>query len=256
MLTLNLNIKNLEIVNKQNIYKYLHMRGINMIQIKICGITNKKEIEYLNILKPEYIGFVFTKSKRQVTGEEAKELCCNLDKRIKTVGVFKDNSINEILDIFQLVPLDIIQLHGKEDDEFISSLKKNINDSTKIWKALSIKDFDNIKRYISNNFGKNNENRNSELIDNFLIDGDNPGSGEVFALENISELFGKNNRLQYNFFLAGGITEENVIERIEKVKPSGVDVSSGAEVIDESGNRTKSFEKMKSLIEKVRNNTN
>lgn len=227
-----------------------------MIQIKICGITNKKEIEYLNVLKPEYIGFVFTKSKRQVTGEEAKELCLNLNKEIKTVGVFKDNSINEILNILQIVPLDIIQLHGKEDDEFISLLKKNINDSIKIWKALSIKDTDNIKSYISNNFGKNNGNRSIELIDNFLIDGDNPGSGEAFALENISELFGENNKIQYNFFLAGGITQENVMERIAKAKPSGVDVSSGAEIIDESGNRTKSFEKMKNLIEKVRSNTN
>ena len=54
-----------------------------MIQIKICGITNKQEIEYLNTLKPEYVGFVFTKSKRQVTGEIANELCLNLDKDLK-----------------------------------------------------------------------------------------------------------------------------------------------------------------------------
>ena len=72
-----------------------------MIQIKICGITNKEEIEYLNILKPEYIGFVFAKSKRQVTGEKANELCLNLDNNIKRVGVFRNNSIDEILDILE-----------------------------------------------------------------------------------------------------------------------------------------------------------
>lgn len=227
-----------------------------MIQIKICGITNKKEIEYLNILKPEYIGFVFTKSKRQITSKEAKDLCLNLDKKIKTVGVFKDNSINEILDVLEMVPLDIIQLHGKEDEQFISVLKKNINDAVEIWKALSVKDSENIKRYFLNKFVENNEIRNNNLIDNFLIDGDNPGSGEAFNLENISELFGENHKLEHNFFLAGGITEENIIERIAKAKPSGVDVSSGAEIIDEYGNRTKSFNKMKSLIEKVRNNAN
>lgn len=233
-----------------------------MIQVKICGITNKQEIEYLNILKPEYVGFVFTKSKRQVTGEKANELCSSLDKRIKTVGVFKDNSINEIIDIIKVIPLDIIQLHGKEDEEFINLLKKSINKSIEIWKAISIRDIENIKKHIrSNKQLAYNENSGDNLIDNFLIDGDNPGSGETFSLENISEYFSEEHRLgyvddcilkKYNFFLAGGITDENVIERISKANPIGVDVSSGVEIIDENGNRTKSFEKMKSLIDKVR----
>ncbi|MCE5221347.1 MAG: phosphoribosylanthranilate isomerase [Clostridium sp.] len=233
-----------------------------MIQVKICGITNKQEIEYLNILKPEYVGFVFTKSKRQVTGEKANELCSSLDKRIKTVGVFKDNSINEIIDIIKVIPLDIIQLHGKEDEEFINLLKKSINKSIEIWKAISIRDIENIKKHIrSNKQLAYNENSRDNLIDNFLIDGDNPGSGETFSLENISEYFSEEHRLEYvddcilkkyNFFLAGGITDENVIERISKANPIGVDVSSGVEIIDENGDRTKSFEKMKSLIDKVR----
>lgn len=233
-----------------------------MIQVKICGITNKEEIEYLNMLKPEYIGFVFAKSKRQVTGEEANELCLNLDNNIKRVGVFRNNSIDEVLDILDKVSLDIIQLHGNEDEDFITSLKKSINKSIKIWKAISIKDIENFKNHIRNNkqlvF---NENSGDNLIDDFLIDGDNPGSGETFSLENIREYFSENYKLEhvddcvlkkYNFFLAGGITEENVIERISKANPSGVDVSSGVEIINENGNRTKSFEKMKSLIDKVR----
>ena len=234
-----------------------------MIKVKICGITNKKEIEYLNILKPEYIGFVFTKSKRQVTGEEANGLSLNLDKNIKKVGVFKENSIDEILDILGKVDLDVIQLHGKEDEEFINSLKKSMNKSIKIWKAISIKDIANLEKYIrSNKQLACNENDGNNLIDNFLIDGDNPGSGEGFSLENINKYFReycKTNHVddcnfkQYNFFLAGGITDENVTLRIAKVNPIGVDVSSGVEIIDENGTRIKSFEKMKNLIEKVRN---
>ncbi|AWK52339.1 N-(5'-phosphoribosyl)anthranilate isomerase [Clostridium beijerinckii] len=233
-----------------------------MIQVKICGITNKKEIEYLNILKPEYIGFVFTKSKRQVNGEQVNELCLNLDNNIKKVGVFRNNSMDEILDVLGKTSLYAIQLHGDEDEEFISLLKKNINKSTRIWKALSIKDMASKWKCITSNKQiANNEGDN--LIDRYLIDGDNPGSGEAFSLENISEHFGEEYKLgnrddcileRYNFFLAGGITAENVIERITKANPSGVDVSSGVEIIDENGNRTKSFEKMKSLIDKVRNN--
>ena len=234
-----------------------------MIQVKICGITNKDEIEYLNILKPEYIGFVFTKSKRQVTGEEANGLSLNLDKNIKKVGVFKENSIDEILDILGKVDLDVIQLHGKEDEEFINLLKKSMNKSIKIWKAISINDIANVEKYIrSNKQLAGNENDGDNLIENFLIDGDNPGSGEAFSLENINKYFWKyckTNHVddcvfkQYNFFLAGGITDENVTLRIAKVNPIGVDVSSGVEIIDENGTRIKSFEKMKSLIEKVRN---
>ena len=233
-----------------------------MIQIKICGITNEKEIEYLNILKPEYVGFVFTKSKRQVTGEKVNELCLNLNNNIKKVGVFKDNSIDEILDTLGKVSLDVIQLHGKEDEGFINELKKHMNKSIEIWKAISIKDIGSVEIYIkSNKQLASNENQGDNLIDNFLIDGDNPGSGETFSLENISEYFSKafnGEKLencivdQYNFFLAGGITCENIIERIVKANPIGVDVSSGVEIIAENGNRMKSFDMMKSLIDKVR----
>ncbi|WP_238901200.1 phosphoribosylanthranilate isomerase [Clostridium sp. YIM B02500] len=224
-----------------------------MIQVKICGITNKNEIKYLNILKPEYMGFVFTKSKRQVTVREAKQLSNNLDKQIKIVGVFKDNSIDEILDVINILPLNIIQLHGKEDENFVSSLKASVEESVSIWKALSISDAENIKKYADNKY--------SDLIDNILIDGDKPGSGEAFSLENICKLLkvdsNKENNCdptnnQYSFFLAGGITPENVAERIEKVNPSGIDVSSGVEITNEDGTRTKSFEKIRSLIEKVR----
>jgi phosphoribosylanthranilate isomerase len=224
-----------------------------VIEIKICGITDEREIEYLNILKPEYIGFVFTKSKRKITAEKAKQLCANLDKDIKTVGVFKDNSLMEILDVIKEIPLKVLQLHGQEDVNYIASIKKNTGVGIKIWKAVSINDTENIKKYVRDN--------NEHLIERLLIDGDTPGSGEAFPLKNIRELFKEDSNIkyrnetindQYNFFLAGGITPENVSQRIIEARPGGIDVSSGVEIIDEGSNRRKSFKKMESLIKKVR----
>lgn len=228
-----------------------------MVEIKICGITDETEIEYLNILNPEYIGFVFAKSKRQISGEMAFKLSSKLKKNIKKVGVFRDNSINEILNILSKVELDIIQLHGKEDKEFIGNLRKVIPSYMKIWKATSGKNIEDINEYFNDGyceFNKNNEN----LIDKLLIDGSNPGSGETFDLDNIVEYFNLDNKpngeigKKNDFFLAGGITNENVLERISKIHPIGIDVSSGVEVMYESGTRIKSFEKMKNLIDKVR----
>ena len=232
-----------------------------MVEIKICGITDEIEIEYLNILNPEYIGFVFANSKRQISGEMAFKLSSNLKKNIKKVGVFRDNSINEILNLLYKVELDIIQLHGKEDKEFIENLRKGIPSYMKIWKAMSGNDIEDINGYFNDGYCEFNKN-NEKLIDKLLIDGSNPGSGEPFDLDNIEKylnLYNKSNKnagKEKDFFLAGGITDENVLDRISKIHPIGIDVSSGVEVIRENGTRIKSFEKMKNLIDKVRNNVN
>ncbi|AGX43332.1 N-(5'-phosphoribosyl)anthranilate isomerase [Clostridium saccharobutylicum] len=228
---------------------------IDMIKIKICGITNKKEIEYVNILKPDYIGLVFTQSKRKVNNEMAVGLLNELNSDIKSVGVFRDNSIKEILKVISEVRLDIIQLHGKEDLAFIRELRKNLKQEVKIWKALSITNNDEIEKYV------NKDKINEDYIESFLIDGANPGSGESYSLEDFKlSINNKSNEMTLNldskrnkFFLAGGINEKNVLERIEEVNPMGIDVSSGVEIIDEDGQRIKSFEKMKILIDKVRN---
>ncbi|NSA19597.1 phosphoribosylanthranilate isomerase [Clostridium saccharobutylicum] len=132
-----------------------------MIKIKICGITNKKEIEYVNILKPDYIGLVFTQSKRKVNNEMAVGLLNELNSDIKSVGVFRDNSIKEILKVISEVRLDIIQLHGKEDLAFIRELRKNLKQEVKIWKALSITNNDEIEKYV------NKDKINEDYIESF-----------------------------------------------------------------------------------------
>lgn len=202
--------------------------------IKICGITKLLEIDYLNELKPDYIGFVFAKSKRQISGREACILKEKLSKDIKTVGVFLNNTEEEILKVLDDVELDVIQLHGDEDNKFIDSLRKKIK--CDIWKAVAILSEEDMKKALEYN------------VDTLVLDGSNPGSGVVFDWTALNKL-DANKRI----FLAGGINEENVLDGIKKVNPDGIDTSSGVEIVDELGRR-KDKEKMRRLIRKVREN--
>lgn len=200
--------------------------------IKICGITKLSEIEDLNELRPDYIGFVFAKSKRQIDGKTAYRLKENLDKDIKTVGVFLNNTEEDILNVLKEVELDVIQLHGDEDNNFINSLKKKVK--CDIWKAVSISTKEDMDKAMSYN------------VDTLLLDGCNPGSGIAFDWKTLKDI-----NVNKRIFLAGGINEENVLEGIREVKPDGIDTSSGVEIIDELGRR-KDREKMTRLIRKVR----
>nr|WP_276325142.1 phosphoribosylanthranilate isomerase [Clostridium butyricum] len=213
-------------------------------------MTCEKEIEYLNILKPDYIGFVFTKSKRQISAFDAKFLRKKLNPEIKCVGVFKDNSLIEINNVLKKVNLDVVQLHGSENFDFINLLKKNENHKFEIWKALSINNKIFLNEYVSYYMRM----KNNCVMDNILIDGCNPGSGETYSLAPFMKIIKKHCDLNndFKFILAGGITPENVLLKIKEANPWGVDVSSGVEDINKDGVTMKSFDKMKVLINKIR----
>ena len=94
-----------------------------MVKIKICGITRKIEIEYVNELLPDYIGFVFAKNSRHyVSPEDARVFQSFLNPKIKVVGVFVDEPMGSVIDIVKRNSIDIIQLHGSEDQRYISKL--------------------------------------------------------------------------------------------------------------------------------------
>lgn len=203
--------------------------------VKICGITQIEEIEELNKLKPDYVGFVFAESKRKVDKDCVKILISKLDKDIKSVGVFRNNKFNEILNILDEIRLDVIQLHGDEDEDFIYKLKEKVN--CEIWKAFSVQSYkDLLKAY-------------EYPVDTILLDGSSPGSGKVFPWKVLEE-----SSINKNILLAGGINEDNVISAINKIRPYGIDVSSGVESINQNGQRLKDKVKMERLIKKVREN--
>ena len=98
-----------------------------MAKIKICGLKRLDDIEIVNKYKPDYIGFVFADSKRKVTSDLACKMKKNLDSSIKSVGVFVDEDIDVIIKLYDEGIIDIAQLHGLENEEYIKKLKQKSN---------------------------------------------------------------------------------------------------------------------------------
>ena len=90
-----------------------------MSLVKICGLKRECDIDYVNRHKPDFAGFVFSKSKRQITPQQAEKLKVKLNSNIKVVGVFVNEPVEFILDLCNRNIIDIIQLHGDEDKNYI-----------------------------------------------------------------------------------------------------------------------------------------
>lgn len=118
-----------------------------MVKIKICGLKRLDDIKIVNKYKPDFIGFVFAESPRKVNHDLAKQLKNNLNSDIKAVGVFVDNPQEEIIELFNKGIIDMVQLHGSEDEEYIQSLKDKTNNKLKIINAIEIKDETDISQY-------------------------------------------------------------------------------------------------------------
>ncbi len=198
---------------------------MNTPKVKFCGIKNRSDIEYVNELKPDYIGFVFApKSKRHVDEAKAKELKAALDKGITAVGVFVDEDINTVSRLLNEGVIDIAQLHGTEDEEYIRALQK-LTDKPLI-KAFVIKNSEDLTKA---------EETEADYI---LLDS---GRGEGRLLDR-NLLKG----IKRPYFLAGGLNPENVKEASESLNPFAVDVSSGIET-----DGSKDYRKMKKFMEEL-----
>ena len=203
------------------------------VKIKTCGLMRSKDIEYVNEFMPDYIGFVFAKSKRQIDFDTAKRLKEKLDKSIKTVGVFVDEDIETIARIANEGVIELVQLHGSEDESYILNLRQKLKSDIGIIKAVRVNS-------LNNNILKDNLlNKISTNADFVMLDS-GAGSGEVFDWDR---------KIVCNkpVFLAGGLNEYNVSEAIKKIQPFAVDVSSGVETAG-----FKDIEKIRSFIKKVK----
>lgn len=182
-----------------------------MPKIKICGLKRLEDIYAVNEYKPDYIGFVFAGKKRFVSPELAYELKKHLDKNIKAVGVFVNAEIEFILKLVESGTIDIIQLHGDEDNSYIKELRSKT--SAPIIKAIRVKSAEDI-------LASDDIQCDYILLDTYT-DNAYGGTGEVFDWSIIP-------KISKPFFLAGGLTPEN-IAIAAKVKPYCLDISSGVE---------------------------
>ncbi|MBR3051577.1 MAG: phosphoribosylanthranilate isomerase [Selenomonadaceae bacterium] len=191
-----------------------------MTKIKLCGLSCVEDIRAANELCPEFIGFVFAeKSRRYISPEKAAALKKILRKEISAVGVFVDAEIKTVATLANQNIIDAIQLHGNEDDDYIKNLRA-LTDKL-IIKAVH---FDALKNFAAD----------------FLLIDSGAGDGKIFdwsLIKNFSR----------PYFLAGGLTPENVSAAIKFLKPFAVDVSSGIET-----NGRKDAAKMREFVTAAR----
>lgn len=113
------------------------------VKVKICGLKRAQDIECVNRLLPDYIGFVFAKTKREVTEQQAAQLKAMLNPQIKAVGVFVNAEIDKIIRLAKSRTIDIIQLHGDEDAAYCERLR--LQTELPIIKAVRVKDAGSFK---------------------------------------------------------------------------------------------------------------
>jgi phosphoribosylanthranilate isomerase len=183
-----------------------------MSRVKICGLSRPCDIEAVNAAMPDYAGFVFAKSRRQIHYKQAAELKQSLDKHILAVGVFVNEPLQNIIALCNTEIIDLVQLHGDEDERYIKALKQRI--SNKIIKAVRVRCSDDLRQaeklpchYL--------------LLDTYSTK-EYGGTGTAFDWSMIG-------KVEKPFFLAGGINIENATTAINEVSPYCLDVSSGVE---------------------------
>jgi phosphoribosylanthranilate isomerase len=204
-----------------------------MTKVKICGLSTEEAVITAVENGADYIGFVFAPSRRQVSIERAQELVKLIPDEVKKVGVFVNEPIDSILKIIKEVPLDVAQLHGDETPEYAAGLPVPVIKAFPIREGIIPKEI-------------------NDYPDPMILLDAPPaefvgGSGETFDWDKVDA----NSLANHQFFIAGGLTPDNVQEAIHYFHPFGVDVSSGVET-----NKQKDLTKIKQFIENAKQGDN
>lgn len=197
-----------------------------MTGIKMCGLRRMEDIEAVNELLPEYIGFVFFPgSRRYITAAAAGQLREKLNPEIRAVGVFVDEDPRTVAALLEDGIIDMAQLHGHEDEPYLEDLRRLTG--RPLIRAFRVRSGEDIRL------------AQSSSADVILLDA-GAGDGRTFDWSLLQGM-------RRPYFLAGGLDPENVSRAVRVLKPFAVDVSSGIET-----GGIKDMNKMRAFVRAVR----
>lgn len=221
-----------------------------MTKVKICGIQRVEVLQSMVHLPIDWIGFVFAKSRRQVTAEQAAKLIFEYRSHAKasytqaalTVGVYVNPTFEEVEQSVQITGLDVVQLHGQESAAFCISVKEKLK--VQVFKAFPapIHGHDSPASIFADYIG---------IVDGILLDTVLPnaegGTGLTFDWTVLPEYISYAQSHELPLLVAGGLNQDNIGQLIEDYQPFGVDVSSGVETDGQ-----KDLEKIRKFVERVK----
>lgn len=217
---------------------------MSMTEIKICGLQSGEVLKSISKLQLDidYVGFVFAESKRQVSTSFIREVAGLIPDHVRAVGVFVNPDIQELDQVMEVCPLDVIQLHGDEQADFCLNVKHRYQ--REVWKAWRV-------RQESSDFNQLPSSDYATGIDALLLDTyvkeTRGGTGKPFQWEMIplyrhwADIHGK------RLLVAGGLHADNIEQLLKQYEVDGIDVSSGVETDGQ-----KDLHKMIQVTERVR----
>jgi phosphoribosylanthranilate isomerase len=181
-------------------------------RVKICGITRPEDALDAAYLGADAIGLVFyAKSPRAVNIKQAQTIIQALPAFVTTVGLFVDADVNEVKNIINHLPLDILQFHGDEDPTYCSQFYRPYI------KSLRVNESSNIET-----FAQQHHQAQAILLDTY-VKGVKGGTGQAFNWQLVPK------HCSQPLIIAGGLTPDNLPQVIQQLKPYAVDVSGGVE---------------------------
>ena len=192
-----------------------------MTKVKICGLSTASAVETACQSGADYIGFVFAESHRRVSLEQAQKLAALVPATVRKVGVFVSPSLTELQEAISVANLDLVQIHGDFDEELLPQIGRPVIRAYQVKGALK---------------------GVSQQADYLLFDAPLAGSGQTFDWQLLAD-----KQIEQDYFIAGGLTVDNVAEAKETFQPYALDVSSGVET-----DGHKDLDKIKAFIERVK----
>jgi phosphoribosylanthranilate isomerase len=189
------------------------------MRVKICGITQPQQSLAIASLGATALGFICVPSSpRYVTIAQIQAAITPLSQNIDKIGVFANTTIAEISQIVTKSGLTGIQLHGEETPEFCQQLRQSLPE-VEIIKAIRVRSLEHLQTTTNYN----------DYVDTLLLDAYHPqqlgGTGQTLNWHKLNQEFSPS----LPWFLAGGLTADNILTALSHIQPSGIDLSSGVE---------------------------